>query len=244
MYHRRFPAPADPVRDLQHHRFPDLGFKGRAVHGPRDVGRRLGVTTSDLLLILSILLLFVEILKSTRFGIDGRSRHLSLVLFVVALGEFLLVKQAATSTFLLLLVICFVDVLGGFVDLDLRRRRAIYNVEGNLPPLPTLTGQFTFHDPRFPTPGRSPVYAGNGMVGDLASAGDARCDRDAARRRQCRGCRGRGDRRCGVVEPQMTGIGGDCFCLVSQPGQPVWGYNGSGRSGAAMRSDRRCSIRA
>ena len=34
-----------------------------------------------------------------------------------------------------------------------------------------------------------------------------------------------------VVEPHMTGIGGDCFCLVSQPGKPVWGYNGSGRAG-------------
>src|SRR5258708_244061 len=36
----------------------------------------------------------------------------------------------------------------------------------------------------------------------------------------------------GVVEPQMTGIGGDCFGMVSVPGQPVWGYNGSGRAGA------------
>ena len=36
-----------------------------------------------------------------------------------------------------------------------------------------------------------------------------------------------------VVEPHMTGIGGDCYCLVSKPGKPVWGYNGSGRSGAA-----------
>ena len=35
-----------------------------------------------------------------------------------------------------------------------------------------------------------------------------------------------------VVEPQMTGIGGDCFCMLQAPGQPVWGYNGSGRAGA------------
>jgi gamma-glutamyltranspeptidase/glutathione hydrolase len=33
-----------------------------------------------------------------------------------------------------------------------------------------------------------------------------------------------------VVEPQMTGIGGDCFCMLAKPGSPVWGYNGSGRS--------------
>src|SRR6266700_2474853 len=39
----------------------------------------------------------------------------------------------------------------------------------------------------------------------------------------------------GVVEPQMTGIGGDCFCLIARPGAPIWGYNGSGRTGARMR---------
>jgi gamma-glutamyltranspeptidase/glutathione hydrolase len=35
----------------------------------------------------------------------------------------------------------------------------------------------------------------------------------------------------------MTGIGGDCFCIVARPGQPLWGYNGSGRAGAAMRAE-------
>jgi gamma-glutamyltranspeptidase / glutathione hydrolase len=36
-----------------------------------------------------------------------------------------------------------------------------------------------------------------------------------------------------VVEPHMTGIGGDCFCLVAKPGTPAWGYNGAGRAAAA-----------
>src|SRR6185503_283929 len=40
-----------------------------------------------------------------------------------------------------------------------------------------------------------------------------------------------------VVEPHMTGIGGDCFTLIAKPGQPVWGYNGCGRSGAAASAD-------
>jgi gamma-glutamyltranspeptidase/glutathione hydrolase len=40
-----------------------------------------------------------------------------------------------------------------------------------------------------------------------------------------------------VVEPHMTGIGGDCFCLVAKPGAPVWGYNGSGRAAATASTE-------
>lgn len=40
-----------------------------------------------------------------------------------------------------------------------------------------------------------------------------------------------------VVEPHMTGIGGDCFALISEPGKPVWGYNGCGRSGAKSSTE-------
>ncbi|MGE0279882.1 MAG: gamma-glutamyltransferase [Rhizobiaceae bacterium] len=41
-----------------------------------------------------------------------------------------------------------------------------------------------------------------------------------------------------VVEPAMTGIGGDCFCLVAKPDARVWGYNGSGRAAFAATTDR------
>ncbi|MGI8526590.1 MAG: gamma-glutamyltransferase [Pseudolabrys sp.] len=40
-----------------------------------------------------------------------------------------------------------------------------------------------------------------------------------------------------VVEPHMTGIGGDCFAMLSKPGKPVWGYNGSGRAGAKASTE-------
>ena len=40
-----------------------------------------------------------------------------------------------------------------------------------------------------------------------------------------------------VVEPHMTGIGGDCFAMLAKPGQPIWGYNGCGRAGSTASID-------
>jgi hypothetical protein len=78
-------------------------------------GATLNVSTGDVLIIFSVLLLFVEILKATRFGVKSIIDHmLSFVVFVVAAGEFIMVQQAATSTFLLFVVLCLVDVVCGF----------------------------------------------------------------------------------------------------------------------------------
>jgi hypothetical protein len=71
----------------------------------------------DLLIALSILLLFVEIVKSARIGSRGIIEHmLSMLLFIGMIVEFLLVDRAASSTFFLLMVAEFVDVVGGFTD--------------------------------------------------------------------------------------------------------------------------------
>jgi gamma-glutamyltranspeptidase/glutathione hydrolase len=89
----------------------------------------------------------------------------------------------------------------------------------------------------FHTPGRSAAYATGGMVAtshplasltavNIMRAGGSAAD--AAVAAMAVAC---------IGEPHMTGIGGDCFCLVARPGQPVWGYNGSGRTGAAMRPE-------
>lgn len=89
----------------------------------------------------------------------------------------------------------------------------------------------------FQLPGRSPVIACNGMaatshplatlaaIDALREGGTAADAAVAAVATLC------------VVEPHMTGIGGDCYALVSQPGKNVWGYNGSGRSGAKASYD-------
>ena len=112
----------------------NLGFYDTVFTIPMMSGATLGVTTGDLLIVLSILLLFVEILKATRFGVKSIVDHLlSFVVFVAALVEFLMVQKAATSTFLMLLVICVVDVIGGF-SISIRAAARDYTVETQ-PPL-------------------------------------------------------------------------------------------------------------
>lgn len=109
----------------------NLGFGDTVFTLPMMSGATLGVTTGDLLVILSILLLFVEILKATRFGVKSIVDHLlSFVVFVAALVAFLMWPKAATSTFLLMLVICAIDVIGGF-SISIRAAARDYTVEGN-----------------------------------------------------------------------------------------------------------------
>ena len=88
------------------------------------------MTAGDILVAFAIVLLCVEVIKSTRIGIRAVVDHaLSLILFLGMLVEFLLVKQAATSTFFLLIVVSFVDVLGGFA-VTLRSAQRDLTVEG------------------------------------------------------------------------------------------------------------------
>ncbi len=86
-------------------------------------------------------------------------------------------------------------------------------------------------------PGRSPVYATNAMAATsmpqatlaaiecLKSGGNAL---DAAITAAAV---------LAVVEPESTGIGGDCFCLYKPAGQPVIALNGSGRAPSGISMD-------
>jgi hypothetical protein len=88
------------------------------------------MTTGDVLVALAILLLCGEVMKSSRISRRTIIDHaLSLILFLGMLIEFILVKQAATATFFLLLVVGFIDVLGGFA-VTLRSAQRDLTVEG------------------------------------------------------------------------------------------------------------------
>ncbi len=88
------------------------------------------LTWEDILIAVSIFLLWVEIIKSTRMGSRRVMDHiLAMALFIGMLVEFLLVPQAATSTFFLLMAIALVDVLAGFI-IGIRAGRRQIEFEG------------------------------------------------------------------------------------------------------------------
>lgn len=75
----------------------------------------LAIASGELIVALGILLLYVEIMKSTRITTRAILDHvLSLLLFLAMAFEFAVVPRAGSATFALLLVLSFVDVIGGF----------------------------------------------------------------------------------------------------------------------------------
>lgn len=79
-------------------------------------GARWAVDVGDLILCLSLILLFFELLKSTTSQRAAIVNHaLSMILFVVCLIEFLLLGGFATSVFFLIMTMVLLDVLAGFI---------------------------------------------------------------------------------------------------------------------------------
>lgn len=69
----------------------------------------------DLLVLVALVLLFVEIVKSTRTTARQLINHgLSTVVFVIALVCFIALKGFATSTFFLILMMALFDVVAGY----------------------------------------------------------------------------------------------------------------------------------
>jgi hypothetical protein len=75
----------------------------------------LSVRGGDLLLIIGLLLLCVEIYRATSSSTAAILNHiLSLVVFIIALIELIVMPQMASMTFFLIVLMTLSDVIAGF----------------------------------------------------------------------------------------------------------------------------------
>jgi hypothetical protein len=94
------------------------------------------VTFGDVVIASALFLLFIEGLKASRAAGKPMVDHLlSMLVFLAALAEFLLVKEAANSIFAVITAICLVDLAEGLAisGRAVRHRRAIARLEAQAP---------------------------------------------------------------------------------------------------------------
>lgn len=84
------------------------------------------LTVGDLLVLIGVVLLYMEIFKATRTSMASVINHtLSTLVFIVFVIEFVMVKGAGTSTFLILGLMSLFDVIAGFTVTIVAARRDI-----------------------------------------------------------------------------------------------------------------------
>ncbi len=87
-------------------------------------GETWSVSAGDLFLLVSMGLLFVELLRATKTGSASIMNHaLSVVVFVVALLLFIIVKGFGNSVFFLFMSMTFLDFMAGFIVTTVTARR-------------------------------------------------------------------------------------------------------------------------
>ena len=78
-------------------------------------GKDWAPTWSSLILMFGVMILYIELVKSTKTGSITLIEHaLSMVVFIACLMEFILVDKAGTSTFLIITLMSLLDVVAGF----------------------------------------------------------------------------------------------------------------------------------
>lgn len=91
---------------------------------PMASGTHWAITPGHALIAVSLLMLFFELLKSTGTGRAAIINHaFSMVLFIISLVEFLMFPAFATSVFFLIMMMCLLDVMAGFIVTIISARR-------------------------------------------------------------------------------------------------------------------------
>ena len=82
---------------------------------PMMTGVRWAFTWGDLIVLVTFVVLFIEILRATYTSTTSLIDHgLSMLIFIACLVEFLTVQAAATSVFFFVMVALLIDVVAGF----------------------------------------------------------------------------------------------------------------------------------
>ncbi len=120
------PSPDDPVLRSQYFLSQLQNIQHPLLNIPMASGSHWIMTAGDGLVLLSILLLFIEMLKSTSTGSAAIFNHaLSMLVFIICLVEFLLHPSFSTSVFFVIMVISLLDVLAGVVVTIISARRDV-----------------------------------------------------------------------------------------------------------------------
>jgi hypothetical protein len=89
---------------------------------------RLELSWGDLLVLMTLIVLFIELMKSTYTSSATMIDHaLSMIVFIVCLVELLTVRQAATSVFFFITVASAIDVIAGY-SIGIRVARRDLNI--------------------------------------------------------------------------------------------------------------------
>ena len=93
----------------------DTVFRNPLFGLPLPSGGRWVFSWGDLLLLVTLFMLFIEIVKSTYTSSAALTDHaLSVIVFIICLIEFLLVEKAGTSLFFMITLITLIDVIAGY----------------------------------------------------------------------------------------------------------------------------------
>jgi hypothetical protein len=78
-------------------------------------GDEWNFSLGDFLVVLTLMLLFVEVVKATRTSaVEVVNHGLSTLVFIIALVEFITLPSFATSTFFLITAMAVFDIVAGF----------------------------------------------------------------------------------------------------------------------------------
>lgn len=93
-------------------------------------GAKWALTSSNLFILFCVIVLFIEIIKSTRTGAGAIAENsLSILVFIVCLMLFMLYQPAGTSVFLIMTLMSLLDSIAGFTITVIASRRDL-NLNG------------------------------------------------------------------------------------------------------------------